>query len=492
MDYPFASTYTWKDDKNGFDKTNGLVPNWGKTGTTVSLKVGWYEGGPIVDYPTIYWYDPYKGTQMKLGTLSTKTTGSFIVPSASAGYYAIGVSDGISNMWATFYHTGEATINLSPTSGPVDQSITVIGSNYQPFSTITLRFNNDVMTTIPSPVIINANGAFSCSFNAPEIAPGTYNVTATGSAGNSSSKTFTVLPTPRMDPNSASSAAKDFGDATLDPALAITTSNANDVIYAVLFTKKTGITFSAPTATGLTFISRGSINAGGDKGQIQSWYAIASSAGSRTITFHTNGNTGGSVAMVFAVSGANIAAPFDNNLGTAQTAKGTSSASSVQVTTTNNKDLLVGMIGLTSDKTISQGSGFTRIDFDHGGGVAGSDEYKTLSSSGTYSVGFSHDSANWVIIADAFAAPSITLNPVSGPVGTTITISGTGFAPNKALTAEFNGQSVTLGGTTTTNANGAFSGATIVVPASSAGYKTVKITDSATPPNSGYAAFTVT
>jgi len=347
------------------------------------------------------------------------------------------------------------------------------------------------MTTNPQPVTSNANGSFSCSFRVPAFSPGSYVVKANDGTYNAT-KPFTITPTPSLDPNLGSSAIKDFGDTEHNPALTITTSNTNDVIYAALFAKDTGITLNAPTATGLTFVSRGSINAGGDKGQIQSWYAIASSAGSRTITFHASGDTGGSVAMVFAVSGANIAAPFDNNLGTAQTNKGTSSSGSVQVTTTNNKDLLVGMIGLTSDKTINQGSGFTRIDFDHGGGVAGSDEYKTLSSSGTYSVGFSHDSANWVIIADAFAAPTITLNPVSGPVGTTITISGTGFAPNKALTAEFNGQSVTLGGTTTTNANGAFSGATIVVPASSAGYKTVKITDSATPPNSGYAAFTVT
>src|SRR5207253_82679 len=75
--------------------------------------------------------------------------------------------------------------------------------------------------------------------------------------------------------------------------------------------------------------------------------------------------------------------------------------------------------------------------------------------------------------------PKITLSPTTGNAGSTDTITGTGFGGSKSITATFNGSSATLGGTTTTDANGGFSGATYTVPNIGSGTYAVAVTDAA-------------
>src|SRR2546427_1301593 len=89
------------------------------------------------------------------------------------------------------------------------------------------------------------------------------------------------------------------------------------------------------------------------------------------------------------------------------------------------------------------------------------------------------------------ATQAISLNPSTGPRGTTVTVTGTNFSHNSAITA------VTYDGTTvittpaiiTTNSTGGFS-ATFAVPSSTAGLHTVSAQDASS--NSASAQFTVT
>ncbi|MFH0769003.1 MAG: IPT/TIG domain-containing protein, partial [Chloroflexota bacterium] len=72
------------------------------------------------------------------------------------------------------------------------------------------------------------------------------------------------------------------------------------------------------------------------------------------------------------------------------------------------------------------------------------------------------------------AAPAATFSPTSGPIGTSVTVSGTGW------TALENILSVTVGGATaaktlTVNSSGAISG-TITIPSVSGGAKNIIIT----------------
>lgn len=85
----------------------------------------------------------------------------------------------------------------------------------------------------------------------------------------------------------------------------------------------------------------------------------------------------------------------------------------------------------------------------------------------------------------------VSLSPTSGHVGYVVTVTGSGFAANSLLTATFDGSSITLSGTHTTDGSGNFpSGMTFVVPESTAGGKTVTMTDASS--HSASATFTVT
>jgi hypothetical protein len=82
-----------------------------------------------------------------------------------------------------------------------------------------------------------------------------------------------------------------------------------------------------------------------------------------------------------------------------------------------------------------------------------------------------------------------TESPMAGPVGTTVTVTGAGFAPTSAITLKFNGAKVTtVPATVTTDASGAFT-ATFNVPSSATGPQTVTATDASA--NIATAAFTV-
>src|SRR5207253_2434477 len=74
------------------------------------------------------------------------------------------------------------------------------------------------------------------------------------------------------------------------------------------------------------------------------------------------------------------------------------------------------------------------------------------------------------------SAVTITLSPTSGHVGDSVSISGSGFPASTSLSATYDGNSLTLGGTTSTDGSGSFSGATFTVPVSTAGSHTVQVT----------------
>src|SRR2546425_1142381 len=85
---------------------------------------------------------------------------------------------------------------------------------------------------------------------------------------------------------------------------------------------------------------------------------------------------------------------------------------------------------------------------------------------------------------------TISLDPTSGPAGTTVTITGSLFLPGSVVTISYDGTAVaTTPATITTDLSGGFS-ATFTVPASTAGSHTVSAKDAAS--NSASAQFNVT
>jgi hypothetical protein len=88
------------------------------------------------------------------------------------------------------------------------------------------------------------------------------------------------------------------------------------------------------------------------------------------------------------------------------------------------------------------------------------------------------------------SSPSININPVVGPTGTTVTVSGQSFEANSVMTITFAGTAVTTSpATVTTDTNGSFSGVTFTVPSATPGAKTVQAMDA--DGNSASATFVV-
>src|SRR5438445_13072530 len=100
------------------------------------------------------------------------------------------------------------------------------------------------------------------------------------------------------------------------------------------------------------------------------------------------------------------------------------------------------------------------------------------------------ESNNMIPQASSLSLATISLDPTSGPVGATVTVTGSLFLPASVVTISYDGITVaTTPGTITTDLSGGFS-ATFPVPASTAGSHTVSAKDAAS--NSASAQFTVT
>jgi hypothetical protein len=87
---------------------------------------------------------------------------------------------------------------------------------------------------------------------------------------------------------------------------------------------------------------------------------------------------------------------------------------------------------------------------------------------------------------DFTVSPAITINPTTGSVGDTVTVTGNGFNGSSTITIYFDSASQT---TTSTNSSGTFTATTFAVPSTSRGTHTVKAQDAGS--NQATATFTV-
>jgi len=127
------------------------------------------------------------------------------------------------------------------------------------------------------------------------------------------------------------------------------------------------------------------------------------------------------------------------------------------------------------------------------GGLTASFQVPTTTPIGTYPITVqtapTYNPANQIGAPASFTVtvPTITISPVTGGIGETVTVYGTGFAASSNATIYFDTEQVT---TTITNTVGSFSGATFTTPESSGGTHTIKVQDSSA--NFDTASFTTT
>lgn len=174
-------------------------------------------------------------------------------------------------------------------------------------------------------------------------------------------------------------------------------------------------------------------------------YAMNIKGGADTITVKFSPQVAWVTVAVHEYSG--LAGGLDVTAGSLGSGTSPSSTSAI---TASNGDLIFGNV--TEDingknDIYTAGSGFTkRIDLGASAGFADEDQVQSSAGSVAANWTLSPSGLKWVAVMAAFKALTVTgphitsLNPTSGPVGTSVTITGTGFGGTQGTsTVAFNG-----------------------------------------------------
>jgi hypothetical protein len=262
---------------------------------------------------------------------------------------------------------------------------------------------SSVATLNPSPAV------FSFTSSAPGAVVQSAGTTVSG--GSLTQVGVTTYCVPVLD---GSVSAGTGGGSSL--TVSLTTTNANDIIYVIVVINA-GST-NAPTATGLTFLRRGASDISVPGAVMGVYYAVASSAGTYSIT-ESASRQKDTVVVAFGVSGAKTASPFDPNASIPKSATGPGTTASVTISTSNPDDFIIGAVADNGRSDPSGGTAvapFILIATQNDGvdrKVDGSAEYyQVTTTQKNLVVAFNTDptAKNWAIMADAIVNAPHTIS----------------------------------------------------------------------------------
>jgi hypothetical protein len=327
-----------------------------------------------------------------------------------------------------------ATGGISITSpaaktGPVGTTVTLNCAGFTASQTYTVSFAGTSVTTGST----GGTGAFTATFTVPERARGAYNVTVTSTAPDDSNiEVFTITPEVLLDDTTGN-----VGDAITLDGTGFSASTTVTIYYdSTSVGTVTTDTYGSFDDFSLTVPA--SVKGGHDvKGKDATGYSPAVTfTVSPEITLNTSS---GSVGDTVSVTGTGFAASKSVDI--------TFDTSTVASTTTN-----------------SSGS-FTATTFTVPSTSRGSHTVKARDASSNQAT------------ATFNVAASISLNPATGSAGTSVTVTGNGFAASSAITITYNSINVPTNPVSpTTNSAGYFT-ASFSVPAGLAGTYVVQASD---------------
>lgn len=422
-----------------------LSPASGATGTVVTVSGTNFAANTSITIK----FDNNNITTSPSSVTST-STGSFsatiTIPStASLGSHTVSASDGTKTASTTF--TVIATsITLSPTSGFAGSSVTVAGNGFIAGSGVTIKFGTSTLTTTPSSVVVSSTGTFSATITIPTtVSTGDHTVTATDTSGKTATATFQVLVS---------------GSITLSPTTgnrgaSVTLSGSNFSPTSTITIKFDSTTLQTSPST-ITTSSTGTFSA-------TITIPITASTGPHTITATDAAGRIGAATFTVASGGVLTLSPTTGLSGTEITVTGSNFTANSRITLKFNE---ITVATFPSTVVTSSTGGFI-AKFDVPAGVgAGSHAVIAEDASGKIGV------ATFTIEG----AGSISLSPASGTVGTAVTVTGSGFPANTAVSIKLNNAAVSTNpSTVTTTSTGSFS-ATITIPSLALGSHTVSVT----------------
>jgi len=369
----------------------------------------------------------FAGAIVANGYTSTSSfSSSFTVPSYPRGSHGITViTDSDDSNIA--YYTVTPTIFLSTRSGYVGDSVVVTGTGFAASSTVTIYFGTAAMTTAST----TTSGTFSnATFTVPESYRGSHQVKGTDTGGDSPNVSFTTQPKIVVSPLSGTVGGQITVGGTGFAASSVLTIYIDDEIEHTTQTNSVG-TFANTTLT-IPESRQGS----------HTVKARDASANQATASF--------TVSPVIAID------PTSGTSGNEVTIGGTGFRPNTVITVSFN----AVAIATTPSPVTSNSKGSFSASFPIPAASGGT--HQISASDGTNS-----DSESLSILS------SFSLNPVSGFVGSKITVSGTGFLPSKQIVITFHNKQIV---TAVSDSYGRFN-ASFNVPAHPAGTYTVAATD---------------
>ena len=321
---------------------------------------------------------------------------------------------------------------FSPSGGSYNGATPVTISNSSPGTTVFYTTDGSVPTAASNvyvgPVILTSNTtlqalAMDAGLRASPITSSNYTITGGTSAPAFVQGNSTVTSSSQTKVSVSYSAKQTGGN------LNVVVVGWNDSVATIT---SAGITDSA----GNVYTLATQLESGAATQAIYYAKNIATSNG-KTVTVNFNTPASGVDLRVLEYSGLDTNDPFDAAAG----ASGIGTSSAVALNTTNASDVILGA-NIVETSTASAGGGFASRIVTSAHDIV---EDGKVTNAGSYSVNASLGSAGyWVMQAVAFKVagsgnppPTIaSVSPVSGSTdgGTAVTISGTGFLANPAVT----------------------------------------------------------
>ncbi len=450
-----ATPFTVTSSASSLNPTNGPV---GTTGVTITANGFAANSALTVKVGGTTATIASGGTTNANGT----STVTFTIPAVPGGAQSVVVTDGSGNTAtsATSF-TVTSALSVTPTSGAVGSTAVLSGTGYTTGATVktaNVTFGSTTLTITTQTVA--ANGTWTASFTVPSSPHGSQNITATDSGTDSASTPFTVTSS---------------------------VSGLNPTSGPV------GTTGVSITANGFAANSALTVKVGGTTATIASG-GTTNANGISTVTFTVPTVPGGAQSVVVTDGSGNTA---------------TSATSFTVTSVVSNLNPTSGPVGTTGVSITANGfAANSALTVKVGGTTATIASGGTTNANGISTVTFTIPTvphgAQSVVVTDgsgntATSATPFTvtssassLNPTSGPVGTTgVTITANGFAANSALTVKVGGTTATIASGGTTNANGT-STVTFTIPAVPGGAQSVVVTDGSGNTATSATSFTVT
>jgi hypothetical protein len=432
-----------------------LTPNEGPVGQSVTVTASGFAGESILSAK-------FDGATMTTAptvvetTVGGAATFAVLIPTATAGAHMVTISDGVNSANVPF--TIIPKVRISPTKGPVGTAVTVTGSGFAAGYTVSVKVGGKSLGSALS----DSTGAVTVEGAIPALDAGAQDVTGQDLAGystnNDTKATFTVTPTLILNPitglggsyASVSGSGFEAGDTVsmyfagvpwLDPASAAYTFTAN--VDGKI--GPTNLVVPAAAASGTTEVKAEDQHANDAKANF--------TVTSRPLTITPNSGPMGTRVMI---------------TGSSMTPDGTIAIGALMIAGNawNTAAVTIDTGGVIAPTTLSVLPGLT-----YGANVATATDNMSLTSAGVFTV----------------VRPTLAVSPASGPKGATVTITGSGWVPNKPVTITFAGEPWPV----YADANGNIAAALQVPPTAVTGANGVSASDGALGNAAASAAFMV-